>query len=184
MSLGDLERELPALASQATPGREIDWEVVEEGLGTGLPGDFRQLCERYQYLVLDRFLSVHVVAPGEQSTYTASVWHDIGSLGILAGPDARHPHVPYVAGTTGGLIPWASSVEGDVWYWRVAGADPDRWPVVVGNRNDDCEDWAEFPTSATAYLVGLIRGEIPGHGLPEGFPARAPEVHADTWPTF
>ncbi|WP_226660235.1 hypothetical protein [Streptomyces albidoflavus] len=174
---------MPALASQATPGREIDWGVVENGSWDACPEISATCASGTRTWPWTGPLSSRR-RPGEESAYTASAWDDIGSLRRLACPDACHPHVPYVASTTGGLIPWASSGEGDVWYWRVAGEDPDRWPVVVGNRNDDCEDWAEFPTSATAYLVGLIRGEIPGHGLPEGFPARVPEVHANTWPTF
>lgn len=54
MGLRELERELPALASQATPGREIDWSVVENGSGDAPARRFRHLCERYAYLALDR----------------------------------------------------------------------------------------------------------------------------------
>ncbi|MEU2051412.1 MULTISPECIES: hypothetical protein [Streptomyces] len=184
MSLTELEGILPTLAPQAAPDRQIAWPVIHDGLGTNLPSDFRQLCERYDYLVIDRFLSVPIPAPGHEQEFVNSAWHDIRSVEVLTGPNPSHPNRAYTMDAAEGLIPWANSVEGDVWYWRVEGNDPDRWPVVVGNRNDDCEDWAAVEVTATSYLTGLIRGDIPGDGLPEGFPGRNPSVHADTWPEF
>ncbi|MGW4458868.1 hypothetical protein ACWEJQ_22150 [Streptomyces albidoflavus] len=182
MSLLELENALPTLSPQASPPREIDWTKIEEALETPLPRDFKNLSERYRFLLLDAFLSVHIPAPGAEDTYCESVWDLISALDHLTGGGAEHPNGPYRAGRAGGLIPWASSPEGDYWYWRVTGADPDRWPVVVGNRQADWEEWAEVEATATSYLAGLVRGEIPGHGLPEGFPGRAPSVHANTWP--
>ncbi|MGW4373881.1 hypothetical protein ACWEJ7_09465 [Streptomyces albidoflavus] len=182
MSLLELENALPTLRDQASTPRKIDWPKIERALGTPLPRDFKELSGRYRYLLLDAFLSVHIPAPGAEDIYCESVWDLISALDHLTGPGTEHPNGPYRAGRAGGLIPWASSPEGDYWYWRVTGADPDRWPVVVGNRQADWEEWAEVEETATSYLAGLVRGEIPGHGLPEGFPGRAPSVHANTWP--
>ena len=73
----------------------------------------------------------------------------------------------------GGLISWASSNSGDIFYWKTSPADPDAWPVVV--RTDNA-DWIEFPVGAVEFLAGVYGRTIDVPGMPEDFPSSDPKV--------
>jgi hypothetical protein len=61
-----------------------------------------------------------------------------------------------------GLFPWGVSNGGDRLFWRMTGPDPDRWPTVIGTREDF---WWEHDGSMLALLVGFITGSIEPLGM-------------------
>lgn len=132
-----------------------------------------ELSEHYSLLVLDEFLSVHIPDPGAEEEFISVAGEFLSDLDSLRAAGMSHGYAPHPA--DGGLFPWADSVEGDTWYWKTGGPDPDTWPVVVSGHNDD---WFEVDVGLTAYLAGLVRGTIPPDGLPPDFPGRTPTVEA------
>ncbi|MFF4345263.1 hypothetical protein ACFY00_35800 [Kitasatospora sp. NPDC001540] len=61
---------------------------------------------------------------------------------------------------TGGLICWGATVSADVLYWDTTDPDPDRWTVVVRNREGD---FARFDTGMAEFVLRLLgpAGERP-----------------------
>ncbi|OIJ86741.1 hypothetical protein BIV24_26070 [Streptomyces colonosanans] len=96
------------------------------------------------------------------------------NLGDLRDSGMSHGYVPFPE--SGGLVPWGDSIDGDVFYWRTNGGDPQGWTVLVSGHNDD---WCEFEMGVTEYLAGLVSGTVPPDGLPPDFPGATPVVEAD-----
>jgi hypothetical protein len=63
-----LVAELEALLPERDPPPpRIDWEAVAERLGTALPADYRELCERWGRVRVDRWLTVEAPAADDES---------------------------------------------------------------------------------------------------------------------
>ncbi|WP_240140160.1 hypothetical protein [Streptomyces sp. MUM 178J] len=62
----------------------------------------------------------------------------------------------------GGLLPWTSSVEGDLFLWITAGSTPDDWPVTVATR---AGEWWHYAGGAAQFLAELASGAIEPWGL-------------------
>ncbi|OKJ01859.1 hypothetical protein AMK18_10565 [Streptomyces sp. CB01249] len=170
-SLEDVAPAMVPFRSEAPRG--VDFAAVSSALGSDLPTDFKELARRYPTLEFDGFLRVPLPRPGAESAFVDGIRRELEILrdpqdNDMAGGYEAHP-------APNGLIPWSESLSGDVFYWRVAGSDPDSWPVVVSGRNDD---WWEFPGGAIAFLVGLIDGSAERRGLPGDIPSRHPAVRA------
>jgi hypothetical protein len=143
----ELEAALPSMTRWRVPsGHSVDWTVLEAGLGTALPSDFRSLAEAYPILVIDDFLMVSLPTPGAEAPWASASRDDE----ILQ-----------------------SSNSGDTFYWRTSPADPDAWPVVV--RTDNA-DWIEFPVGAVEFLAGVYGRTIDVPGMPRNFPSDNPKV--------
>jgi hypothetical protein len=57
------------------------------------------------------------------------------------------------------LVNWARTKDADTLNWVVRpGTEPDTWPVMV--LNGDANGWETYPLTATAFLAGLLAGEI------------------------
>ncbi|MEU3047299.1 SMI1/KNR4 family protein [Streptomyces sp. NPDC006984] len=151
--------------------RGIDFALVTQLLGTGLPSDFQELSRAYPTLEFDGFLRVPTPRPGGEEKYVDGLRYELEVLQDLVDEDMAEGYVGYPE--PGGLLPWSESLSGDVFYWRTVGDDPDGWPVVVNSRNDE---WWEFEGGALAFLVGLVDGTVERRGLPADVPGRDPQV--------
>ncbi|WP_329028388.1 MULTISPECIES: SMI1/KNR4 family protein [unclassified Streptomyces] len=169
-----LEDVAPAMVPfrSETP-RGVDFAAVSSALGSDLPTDFKELARHYPTLEFDGFLRVPLPRPGAETAFADGIRRELEILRDLQDDDMAEGYEAHPA--PNGLIPWSESLSGDVFYWRVAGSDPDSWPVVVSGRNDD---WWEFPGGAVAFLVGLIDGSAERRGLPGDVPSRHPAVRA------
>jgi hypothetical protein len=159
-----LERAVPRLVPYRRAERAgLDRAGLEGGLGTALPADFTLLAELCPGFGIGDFLHVPLPRPGAERLWADGVreelegvlqdwWEDGMSLGVP----------PYPA--PGGLLPWASSNQGDVFLWTTAGPGPDAWPVTVASR-DGC--WWHYAGGAAQFLAELLDGSLEGWGLPE-----------------
>ncbi|WP_255310691.1 SMI1/KNR4 family protein [Streptomyces viridosporus] len=167
----ELEAVLPSMTRWRVPGgRGVDWAVLEAGLGTALPSDFRLLAEAYPVLVIDDFLSVSVPRPGGEAWWASESREDEILQDLYEMGDTED-YVPFPQ--PGGLISWAESDSGDCFYWRTSPADPDAWPVVVRGDNGDR---SKFPVGAIEFLTGVYRRTLHVPGMPRDFPSDSPEV--------
>ncbi|MFD7289242.1 hypothetical protein [Streptomyces sp. NPDC059863] len=171
LRIAELEAALPSMARwRAASRRGVDWAVLESGLGTGLPADYRSLAEAYPTLVIDDFLMVSLPRPGAEASWASGSREDEILQDLYEMGDTED-YVPYPQ--PGGLICWAESYSGDGFYWRTSPADPDAWRVVVRGDNGD---WSEFPVGAVEFLVGVYRRTIHVPGMPKNFPSDGPQV--------
>jgi hypothetical protein len=167
LTLSHLERVAPALLPyRSATARPIDWDLLQRALGVGLPTDFRDFADHYPALSIDDYLTVRVPDPGHEHQYVSGVARINDILADLTEDYTFHP-------AEQGLIPWGSSNEGDFFFWRPTGADPDRWPAVVFSSN---LEWWEQEGGMLSLLVGLIDGSVEHWGLPASVPGPNPRI--------
>jgi hypothetical protein len=160
-TVADLERVAPALlAHRSATARPVDWDLVRDRLGTALPADYLAFCRHYGHLTIDDFLSILGPLPGNEEGYLRAVHEQLDLLRSLADDDMTEDYTFYPE--AGGLFPWGASNEGDMFFWRMSGPDPDEWPAVVYANHD----WWEHDGGMVALLVGLIDGSVKHSGLP------------------
>ncbi|MFD5549290.1 hypothetical protein ACFWJQ_21510 [Streptomyces goshikiensis] len=171
MTLHRLELAIPNLRTiKSEKPRVFDWDALSRELGTGIPGDFKELAESYPSFNISDFLALYIPEPGQEVAYAQS-WKDDERLASLHADDLTYGYAPYPA--PGGLIVWGASNEGDNFYWRTNDGDPDSWTIVVEGRNDD---WCTYEGTLTDYLAGLVTGTVTTDGLPSDFPGRDPVI--------
>ncbi|KES06642.1 hypothetical protein BU52_12715 [Streptomyces toyocaensis] len=167
-ALAALERAAPELARcRRTAPAGIDWTQVEECLGVALPSDYRLLAESYPSMVVfGDFLCVGFPPPGREKTWAEGP----EDLEILAewceDAEAAVPLAPFPA--PGGLLPWATSNQGDYFLWTTSEAGPDAWTVTVASSNGG---WWHYTGGAVQFLADLIGGSLDLWQLPSVLPS-------------
>ena len=70
------------------------------------------------------------------------------------------------------LLPWADTVNGDIFFRDTTGEDANQWTVVVYQR--DLGEWSSFDCSMSRFLIEVMAGE---HNFlfPKNFPTSNPE---------
>ncbi|MEU2249339.1 SMI1/KNR4 family protein [Streptomyces sp. NPDC019224] len=161
-AVAELERVLPGLAAHRLPTPPgVDWPRLEAALGTALPADYKLLCDRYPAFELSDFLSVGRPTPGNEVAWA----EDTDDLEILAewceDADLTLPLRPYPA--PAGLLPWASSNQGDLFLWTTGPGGPGDWTVTVASRNGA---WWHYTGGAVQFLADLAGGVLEPWALP------------------
>ncbi|MDI2127589.1 SMI1/KNR4 family protein [Yinghuangia seranimata] len=146
------------------PPRAIDWQSVEEALGTRLPADYKDLIARYPELVVGgfirvlgphgRFPSMDIVAESQSN----QSWLEY----ITEEAEHHDEAIPYVAyPAPGGILRWGVTTNGDYCHWRTGPGDPDEWTIVVSEGKGD--EWTEFAGGLGAFIEALFlaRSTVP-----------------------
>ena len=168
----DFEHIVRVLAPPAAPKRNLfEREEVSKRLLTPLPEDYFLFVERYCEGTINEFIRILLPASENQYFDLGAQCRELGS--VLSEVRAQNPEVPYVGyPAPGGLIPWARSQNGDVFFWKSGDPDPKRWPVVL------CDggmwDWETHPGPMTACLTDLLKGKVGRTILPGDFPPPRP----------
>jgi hypothetical protein len=121
-----------------------------------LPADYRAFADRYPALSIDGVMILRVPDPGAESAYTSGLFSINEEMEGVTGDYTLHP-------AEDGLICWGATDQGDYFFWRRNGPDPDRWPAVVFTSRDY---WWEHEGGFLSLLVGLIDGTVEHAGLP------------------
>ncbi|MGY0058859.1 SMI1/KNR4 family protein [Streptomyces sp. LZ34] len=162
-AIAALERAVPGLAAHRRPEPVVpDWAVLEDGLGTALPADYKRLAEWYPTLLLGDFLLVPSPEQGREQYLLAGIretltedlvdwWEHDMTAGLRPYP------VP------GGLLPWAESNQGDMFLWTTTGDDPREWLVTVASHNGG---WWHYAGGAVQFLAELCDGTLEPWELP------------------
>ncbi|MGV9269544.1 hypothetical protein ACWDRR_33360 [Kitasatospora sp. NPDC003701] len=143
-------------------GDVVDWDSVEEALGASLPSDFRDFVAVYGAGSIDDQVEIASLEAGESDRV------DIPTMTLRASSErwieetgSDYPLWP----EPGSLIGWGRLKSyGQTYgflYWRSAGPDPDRWPVVVWKRGG--EGFVEHPYGMAEFLVRTLQeaGSLP-----------------------
>ncbi|MGA5066507.1 SMI1/KNR4 family protein [Streptomyces exfoliatus] len=170
-ALAAVEGAVPGLlALRGGAAGRVDWAVVERGLGTALPGDFKLLAESYPPLLFGDYLSFWTPRPGAEEAWVKATVEeredvaDLLDIEELSGVLAVYPD-------PGSLLVWGGSNQGDTFMWTTTGTGPEEWKVAVGSHNGD---WWHYDAGAVQFTADLISGALQPWGLP---PVR-PEVVA------
>ncbi|MET9298386.1 hypothetical protein ABZX66_03605 [Micromonospora aurantiaca] len=151
----------PPPRSSAPP----NWPAVERSLGFALPGDYKDLVDRYGPGRFDDFLAVLV--PG----------HPVPRLDLVHGvAEATETLRAYASSgealpaPVDGLTAVALTDNGDTVYWlRDPGSPPDRWRIAVNGARDFGE-WHLFDGCLAHFLVAVLNRESVVPGFPGDFP--------------
>jgi hypothetical protein len=150
---------------EATGWRECDWAATESTLGTSLPADYKEICERFG----SGYFSSSHFKPGDPS-WSLWVRPDHGYDAMLRGwqktigrveknPRMARlftPHEFYGINGQRGLIQWGHADPPWNFFWLAdATVDPDSWPVLAKGELIPDEDWYqhEMPASEIVYRV-------------------------------
>jgi hypothetical protein len=150
-------RRLAELIAVAPPPRDPvaswgDWGSLERRLGLELPEDFKALIETYGSGSFSDFL-----VPINPFRGTGLEWADRNILRFDREIRAEFPReMPYpIHPEPGGILPWATTDNGDVLYWLTAG---DTWPILV--RDSRGPETAVYPFGAAEFLLRWLSGKL------------------------
>ncbi|WP_329320453.1 hypothetical protein [Streptomyces sp. NBC_01262] len=156
LRLFSLEQIAPALSGvRPVAPRSIDWGKISRILGVALPRDYVELAEAYPAIEFDGFLCVWVPRLGGEEEFVAGLFDELELVAELQEEGEAENYVAHPE--PGGLIPWGSSLDGDVFYWCVIDGDPDGWPVVAHGRNGS---WWECQSGLIRFLVGVVTHDV------------------------
>ena len=136
------------------------WDEVEAELGTNLPRDYRDLIGNGLACVFDEELVI--ASPFDPNPNLNLIWTAARSAWALAylrqkDPDA-YPMALYPE--PGGLLGWGSDGGGGEYHWDTGSRDPDLWTVAVSGRPVFDPYVQRHARGLSAYLAGLVAGEI------------------------
>lgn len=157
MSVESLTRVLPPPQAPLETGLFDEWEQVELTVGVSLPHDFKEFIKVFGTgRICGLFYLLNPFSKNEHLNLINQVPIRLDALSeIRKGYPAE---VPYpIFPEPSGLLPWAYTDNGDVFYWRTQGA-PDAWTVVL--QDTGFEIWEEYNDSLSGFLERLLGGEI------------------------
>jgi hypothetical protein len=124
-----------------------DWDVVERELGTRLPCDYKELCERFGPGLFSGYMRV---APAD-GKYSITYWYRIYKTKAVA--SLYSPYGVYGRDSRSGLLLWGTSEEAGRFFWFAdSGKDPATWPIVA---LDDGR-WNQFEMSVSEFVCSVI----------------------------
>jgi hypothetical protein len=148
---------------------------VESRAGTGLPADYKQFINAFgEALLLD---SIQIPSPFHWRREGS--WFDLVTLLVHAHRMCRdlcaEAFLFPVFPAQGGLLPWASDINGNCYYWNTRGS-PDDWSVVVLDPEGGAlHELMEYAMSMTGFLAAVVNREIdPLNGCGATWPPDAP----------
>lgn len=166
-----LERAVPGLTDhRRSEPAALDWALLEEGLGTTLPADYKRLAEWYPTFAVGDFLLVGLPEPGEEHNRLRGIRDDLeGVVQEWWEADMSIGLRPHPA--PGGLLPWAESNEGDKFLWSTTGDSPQQWLVTIASRNGG---WWHYQGGAVQFLAEYCDGTLEPWALPPVDPEVTP----------
>ncbi|THA76486.1 SMI1/KNR4 family protein [Streptomyces sp. A0642] len=130
----------------------VGWSAVEARLGTALPGDYKDLVERFGYGDFDDYLGL-LIPDGPPGSLDLVSFNEFWAR--AAEEDGGQWWEPYgLHPSPGGLLQWASTEQRTSFYWLTEGADPDRWPILV--TGEDYAHWDRFDGSTAEFIHRLL----------------------------
>ncbi|WP_377267902.1 SMI1/KNR4 family protein [Peterkaempfera sp. SMS 1(5)a] len=166
-ALAEVERALPGMVERrrSTP-KAINWVAVQTDLGTDLPSDYKLLCELYPAFEISDFLRSGGPEPGSEADWCEGARELLEIVAEwCADADLAVPLHPYPA--PGGLLPWATSSQGDFFLWGTHPGDTREWTVTVASRNGA---WWHYTGGAVQFLADLVSGSVERWALPAVHP--------------
>jgi hypothetical protein len=151
-----LDRLLQVLPPPSVPLlNSVDWSEVEARLGFTLPADYKAFIEHYGVGTIDGFMGVlHPTCENPNLRLDAQIEARLSALREMRADDTN-------------LVPWLTTDNGDVCYWRTAGL-PDEWTVVVHDAAIAIDE--SFSASMSQFLLDLLTRVVRSDAFPEDFP--------------
>ncbi len=144
-------------------GTVPQWNEVEQKIGTALPQDYKILINLYglgsfggHVTLLNPF--VPELGPNSAFSFYRAVnfWNEMEEL-RRENPEIYPPFSSYPSAN--GLLPWGKeSSDGGLQCWLTEG-NPNDWKCIILD-SDWTEEYHEYHTTATGFLVGWLTGRF------------------------
>jgi hypothetical protein len=166
MVIDELLQVLPPPDHPVELGIAESWGKVTEKFGGPLPTDYMQFIDRFGSGTLNSFLTpFNPFSRNQHINLFEQVFVQLSALRELRAEFPEYNSYPLFF-EPGGLLPWGTSIDGDVFCWLTAGASG-AWHTVVVPRHGEAE---RFPMSMTQFLARAISGSVKTAALPSPFP--------------
>ena len=167
MAIECLKAVLQPPAKPADTSGDETWEEVEKELGTRLPEDYKSFVDSFGTGSINHYIVVFNPFSSNQFVNLIKRCRDdsegLGRLRDEFPQQYLHDLFP----SSGGLLPFASTDNGEVLYWKTDGP-PDQWTVVVYESRGP--KYCCFDGSMTDFLVALLTRSTDCEVLPQSFP--------------
>ncbi|MFJ2779596.1 SMI1/KNR4 family protein [Kitasatospora sp. NPDC087315] len=140
-------------------GDVIDWDELARTTGLRLPADYRDFVVVYGGGELNEYLAFRT-PPANGSP----------SGRLLEGLDFDPREEPQSDSegrsqvlSEARILPFATTINGDMAFWICDSTDPEGWEVVVFKRQPryGTDPWTRFEMGFGEFLVGLLDGTVP-----------------------
>jgi hypothetical protein len=158
---------LTQLITSPSGPRSTDWDAAEGQLGVVLPYDYKELIRTFGGSNWDDYL--YPLEPGcPNDNYDLIEWED-QQTEALEGLWEFEKKPDELADARSRVIPWATTDNGECFYWLVrAGQSPDEWTVMV---NEACGDrWEHYSMNCIEFLVSVLTEDVQSTVLSSRFP--------------
>ncbi|CAN3985902.1 SMI1/KNR4 family protein [Kitasatospora purpeofusca] len=141
-------------------GDVVDWEEIARSTGLRVPADYRDFVAVFGGGELNEYLAVRI--PPVEGRPESRLLEGLGF-------DPREePQPGGGAGAVelseeGRLLPFATTINGDVVFWICDSLDPESWDVVVFRRQVSygTAPWRRYGMGFGEFLVGALDGALP-----------------------
>ena len=163
MVIYELLDELSPPKQPVDGGKGRYWGEITGYFGKPLPDDYVSFINLYGSGVISGWLTVF--NPFSKNPNISLTRQFIANLSALSSVKEEFPEsCPYpLMFEPGGLLPWGTSIDGDLYCWETGGIISGRWTVVVIGRHSDSE---EFDMPMSRFLAQCISGEIKPNTTP------------------
>ncbi len=145
------------MPSTAPSDTTADWEALARSWGKEFPSDYRQFIELYGAGTIQEYLVVVTPEPRGRPhrNATGGMRHEAANAVEAWASTAKSPELADVSPE---LIAWGADASADILCWDASGDAPERWPVLVCNRDDHL--WRRYDVGMARFLVRVMRGEF------------------------
>lgn len=170
MIIDELYSVLPRPDRPIDTGTENDWMAVNRALGLRPPEDYVYFIKSYGTGAINDFL--WVLNPFATNP-NLNLLREVPSLlfGLRELREKYPDDFPYpLYFEPGGLLPWGTSIDGDIFCWLTRGVTG-RWTTVTIPRHSTVE---HFDGPMTTFLALAITGRLQSEAIPNGFASAEP----------
>ena len=160
--IDDLKKVLVPPAQPTESGKDKNWAAVTNYFGRALPGDYVSFVEDYGSGEVGGWLTVlNPFSENRNLSLMAQFPQILSDVGTLKG---MHPETcPYpILFEPGGLLPWGTSIDGDIYCWLTDGVSG-KWDVVVLGRHSEPQ---RFNLTMCHFIAQSISGDIQPYSMP------------------
>lgn len=169
-SLEELKSMLPIPANPVE--NIVDWENVEQKLGTKLPEDYKQFINTYGSGSLGEFMML--LNPTSQNKYL----NTFKKMEAMSDFDHKQREFSNIDDTypiplypnSGGILIWGITDNGEELYWLTTG-EPDNWKIIYNSTRDG--EFETYDESVTSFLTKVVKGTIKSKFFPEDWIAQS-----------
>lgn len=150
-----------------------NWNNVEQSLNTKLPDDYKKFTDTFGSVYIDEFIGVlNPFSSNPNLDLVAQAKIILDDYRWLHEQGNEEPKYPYFP-EKGGLLPFGTTDNGDVLFWKTAG-QPNEWTVVVNAARE--AEYDEFDENMTNFLSNILQGKLISTVFPNGFPSQSPTI--------